>query len=65
MKNFYFIINEENKMFELWVNGKCITDCFSLAGDEAELMQQLVEFANIPCYKRLDFEEINEMLLDN
>ena len=65
MKNFYFVINEKNKMFELWVHGECITDCFSLTDSEADLMEQLVHFANVPCYKNLDFEKIHKILLDN
>ena len=65
MDNFYFIINNENKAFELWVNGECITDCFSLKGREADLMEQLVEFADIPCYKRLNFQKVQKILLDN
>lgn len=57
MKNIHFIVNERE--FELWVNDKCITDCFSLDGDEAELMEQLVEFADVPCYEeKLDYEEV-------
>ena len=56
MKNIHFIVNERD--FELWVNGKCITDCFGLDGDEAELMEQLVEFADVPCYVKLDYEEV-------
>ena len=62
MENVYFVINEENKMFELWVDGECITDCFSLTDSEADLMEQLVQFANVPCYKKLDFEEIHKNL---
>jgi hypothetical protein len=64
MKNFYFIVNE-NKTFELWVNECCITDCFSLLDSEGDLMEQLVRFANVPCYKKISFEEIREMLFDN
>lgn len=63
MKDFYFIVND-NGAFELWVDGKCITDCFSLADGEADLMEQLVQFADIPCYKKISYEEIQEILLD-
>lgn len=66
MNNFYFIIKDDREFeFELWVNGQCITDCFSLADGEAELMEQLVHFANVPCYKRVSFEEIHKILFDN
>ena len=63
MKNFYFIINDIGT-FELWVDGKCITDCFYLTGCEADLMEQLVQFADVPCYKKVYFEEIRKKLLD-
>ena len=39
--------------------GECITDCFSLIDNEGELMKELVHYANVPCYKRLDFEELD------
>ena len=58
MKNIHFVINKENREFELWVDGKCITDCFSLSDDSTELMEQLVEFAHVPCYIQLDAQEI-------
>ena len=55
MKNFYFVINEDDT-FELWVDGKCITDCFSLIhGGESDLMKQLVQFADVPCYRRIEY----------
>lgn len=63
MKDFYFVINdnEDSKLFELWVDGRCITDCFSLDhSDEADLMEQLVEFANVPCYKKLSVKEVQK-----
>lgn len=61
MRDFYFVINEDNGMFELWVNGKCITDCFSLdPTGEMELMKQLVEFADVPCYKKLSVKEVQK-----
>ena len=63
MKDFYFVINEKDDFFELWVGGKCITDCFSLEDSEAELMEQLVEFADVPCYKKLTSKEVNNILL--
>lgn len=67
MKNIHFIINDEKSEFELWVDGECITDCFSLQSDEAELMAQLVEFAEVPCYKKLSVREVNEKIktIDN
>ena len=65
MKNFYFVINEKDNYFELWVNGECITDCFSLKGGEAELMEQLVNWAGTPCYKRLTYKEVHEIVLAN
>jgi hypothetical protein len=64
MKNFYFVINEKDNYFELWVNGECITNCFGF-GNEAELMEHLVEFADIPCYKKLTSKEIYEILLEH
>lgn len=63
MENFYFIINDENNTFELWVNGECITDCFLLADREADLMEELVHFADVPCYKRISFKELHEKYL--
>lgn len=66
MKNFYFVINEEFNYFELWVDGKCITDCFSLdSNSEADLMEQLVEFADVPCYKKLTPKGVHNILLDH
>ena len=56
MKDFYFVIGDHNN-FELWVDGKCITNCFSLGEKEADLMKQLVHFAKVPCYAKIDFEE--------
>ena len=53
MKDFYFVINEDDTFFELWVDGECITDCFSFEDSEANLMKQLVEFADVPCYKKI------------
>lgn len=54
MKDFYFVLNDANNAFELWVGGECITDCFSLVDNEADLMKQLVHFADVPCYKRVE-----------
>ncbi len=67
MKNFCFVINEKDNYFELWADGKCITDCFSLEDDSADLMEQLVEFADVPCYKKLTYKEVHETTckLDN
>jgi hypothetical protein len=65
INDFHFIINDKDGTFELWVNGECITDCFFLADKEAELMEQLVRFANVPCYKKISFEEVHKILLDN
>ena len=62
MKNFYFVINEETSFLELWVEGKCITDCFSLSGESADIMEQLVEFADVPCYKKLAYKEVHEIV---
>ncbi len=64
MKNFYFVINKDDNYFELWVDGKCITDCFGL-DSEADLMEQLVEFADVPCYKKLTHKEVQEILLEH
>ena len=30
MKNVYFVINEKNKVFELWVDGKCKSPAMTL-----------------------------------
>lgn len=53
MKNFYFVANEKNNTFELWVNGECITDCFSLNEESFDLMEDLVNFADVPLYKEM------------
>jgi len=63
MKNFYFVINEKDNYFELWIDGKCITDCFLLGNESADVMEQLVEFADVPCYKKLSYNEVHEILL--
>jgi hypothetical protein len=65
MKNFYFVINKKDNYFELWVDGECITDFFSLKDDSADLMEQLVEFADASCYKKLTYKEVHEILLAN
>jgi len=62
MNNFFFVINENDNSFELWIDDKCITDCFSLNEESAEVMEQLVEFANVPCYKKLTYKEVNEVV---
>lgn len=62
MNDFYFVINEKNNYFELWVDGKCITDCFSLNEESTDVMEQLVEFANVPCYKKLSYKEVHEVV---
>lgn len=62
MKDFYFVINEEDNYFELWANGGCVTDCFSLSDDSADLMEQLVEFADVPCYKKLTSNEVHAIV---
>jgi len=62
MNNFYFVLNEEEDYFELWVDGKCITDCFSLSDASADVMEQLVEFANVPCYKKLAYKDVHEVV---
>lgn len=64
MKNLHFVINEEREEFELWVDGACITDCFSLRSGEADLMEQLVEFAHVPCYKQLNAEEVRKKVVE-
>lgn len=64
MKNFHFVINEEREEFELWVNGECITDCFSLKSEAADLLEQLVEFANVPCYERLNAEMVRKKVVE-
>lgn len=63
IKNFYFVVNEENGEFELWVDGECITECFGLKNcGDADLMEQLVEFANVPCYKKLSVEKVKAIV---
>ena len=59
MKNVCFVINKKDNYFELWVDGECITDCFSLNGGEADLMEQLVKWADIPRYKRYIPQEVH------
>lgn len=53
MKNISFVINDE--FIEYYVDGKCITDCFSKTDEVAELVQQLHDFANIPLYKNVNY----------
>lgn len=67
MKNTFFVIDEENGTFEYWAKGECITDCFDLSGDCAELMSQLAEFSDIPVYrmKILSDKEVNEIVKRN
>lgn len=65
MKGFYFVMNKKDNYFELWAEGKCITDCFSLSNGEAELMEQLVEFADVPCYKKLAYKEVHEIVSEH
>jgi hypothetical protein len=64
MKNLHFVIDEEREEFELWVDGACITDCFSLTSEAADLMEQLVEFAHVPCYKKLNAEEVRKLVIE-
>lgn len=66
-KNFYFVINDKEGYFELWVNGECITECLPLTvhSGETELMEQLVEFAGVPCYKKLNPDEIYKTLVND
>lgn len=61
MKNIQFIINDMNNYFELWVNGECITDCFSMDGDGFDLMQQLVEFGGIPVFRIVNTKELQQL----
>ena len=56
MKNIYFVKNEENKMYELWINGECITDCYSFNTDAEDVILDLIHFANIPIYKNISDE---------
>jgi hypothetical protein len=62
MKGFYFVMNEEDNYFELWAEGKCITDCFDLHNESADVMEQLVEFADVPCYKKLSYKEVHSIV---
>jgi hypothetical protein len=66
MKNFNFVIDEEREEFELWVDGECITDCFVFCAmsDATQLMEQLVEFADVPCFKKLSAEEVRKKMLN-
>lgn len=52
MKNVSFVIKDE--FIEYYVDGKCITDCFSKSGELLELVQQLHDWAGIPLYKNID-----------
>jgi len=67
MKNTFFVIKEDYQTFEYWVNGECITDCFGLGDDGAELMAQLAEFSNIPVYRMqmLTDKEVREIVERN
>lgn len=60
MKNFYFVANEKNNTFELWVNGECITDCFSLNEESFDLMEDLVNFADVPLYKEISVIDLKK-----
>lgn len=54
-KNIYFVINDENDSVEYYVDGECITDCFSKDNEELiGLVKQLHEFANIPIYREIE-----------
>lgn len=66
MKNFNFVIDEEREEFELWVDGECITDCFVFCAmsDATNLMEQLVEFAGVPCFKKLKAEDVHKKVLN-
>lgn len=66
MKNFNFVIDEEREEFELWVDGECITDCFVFCAmsDATNLMEQLVKFAGVPCYKKLNAKEVHKKILN-
>lgn len=52
MRNIFFVINEEDRTFEYWSNGKCITDYFDLDSGEGDLMSQLVDFSDVPVFQR-------------
>jgi len=67
MKNTFFVIKEDFGTFEYWADGKCITDCFDLSDESAELMSQLAEFSDIPVYRMemLSDKEVNEIVKRN
>ena len=57
MKNFCFVINDEEDLFEFWCDGRIITDCFPCGGGEMtadirELVYELNKFAEVPIYKK-------------
>ena len=57
-KNIHFVINEDNNCVEFYVNGECITDCFSLSDRKlVDLVEQLSEFADVPIYKKFNFKK--------
>ena len=62
MKNISFIYNEDTNNFELWVDGECITDCFSAEGECGDLIDDLNRFADIPIYKKVDRPQLKEIL---
>lgn len=62
MKNIYFIYNKDTDCFELYVNGECITDCFSVEGECGDLIDDLNKFAGVPIYKKVDRTQLKEIL---
>ena len=67
MKNIYFTINygyeDLNEYFEfsLWIDGKCIEDYCSNDETAKNILYDLVNFANIPCYKSYPNEVIEKL----
>ncbi len=54
-KNIYFVIDDEKNFVEYYVDGECITNCFSKKDNElVDLVKQLHEFADIPVYRKIE-----------
>ena len=60
IKNIHFVIDENNNRFEVWVNGECITDCYSMDEEGFDLMTDLVKFANIPLYREVSIDNLEK-----
>lgn len=53
MKHVSFVVTDN--YIEYYVDGECITDCFSKSEEVVELVQQLHDWAGIPLYKNIDY----------